>query len=300
MTLLRPQAEESGCWEHPMATGEEIQDAAVGAAAQMRTRPQATPIARLVRTIEGEIIPRLMLAHCSDKPATRDLRGDAPTDVGGLDEFCRRLMEPQGRAAAQYIEGLRARGVELERILLDLMAPAARRLGDWWAEDLCDFTQCTIGVLHLQQILHGIGSSFETEVDSRGHGPRALLVPLPGEQHSFGMAVVVQFFRRAGWEVCDERPGSTIDLVDLVSECWFDVIGLSLGCVQRLDDLARAIHILRQTSVNRSVGIMVGGPCFLERPDLVTRVGADATASDGRDAVSQARRMLELVAAARQ
>lgn len=37
---------------------------------------------------------------------------------------------------------------------------------------------------------------------------------------------------------------------------------------------------------------MVGGCVFAERPDLVAKVGADALALDGRDAVAQAEKLV--------
>ena len=43
---------------------------------------------------------------------------------------------------------------------------------------------------------------------------------------------------------------------------------------------------------------MVGGPLFLQRPELVTRVGADATAADAPAAVRQASGLLAMRAAA--
>jgi methanogenic corrinoid protein MtbC1 len=43
------------------------------------------------------------------------------------------------------------------------------------------------------------------------------------------------------------------------------------------------------------VRIMVGGHLFAGNPDWVALVGADATATDGRDAILQAERLLELM-----
>jgi hypothetical protein len=41
---------------------------------------------------------------------------------------------------------------------------------------------------------------------------------------------------------------------------------------------------------------MVGGQLFSERPELVTHVGADGTANDGRQVVTQANNLLALPA----
>jgi methanogenic corrinoid protein MtbC1 len=42
---------------------------------------------------------------------------------------------------------------------------------------------------------------------------------------------------------------------------------------------------IRQASRNRDITVMVGGRLFLERPELVAKVGADAMATDARQAV---------------
>jgi hypothetical protein len=55
------------------------------------------------------------------------------------------------------------------------------------------------------------------------------------------------------------------------------------------------IRDVRRASRNSGLGILVGGPMFIERPDLVGLVGADATAADGRQATLQAETMLALL-----
>jgi hypothetical protein len=56
------------------------------------------------------------------------------------------------------------------------------------------------------------------------------------------------------------------------------------------------IQSIRRASRNRGVGVLVGGRLFIEHPDYVARVGADATAVDGRQAILQLPRVLGLAA----
>ena len=49
-------------------------------------------------------------------------------------------------------------------------------------------------------------------------------------------------------------------------------------------------------SCNPAIGVMVGGPVFLEHPELVRRVGADASAVDAATAVLLAQRLFDLAA----
>ena len=109
--------------------------------------------------------------------------------------------------------------------------------------------------------------------------------------------MVQEFFRRAGWLLHGRRLDTKTDLREAVRTKHFDVVGFSLSCEVFIDELKAAIKIARKHSKNRSVGIMVGGQLFNERPELVAEVGADATAADGREAVLRLPALLSLTAA---
>jgi MerR family transcriptional regulator, light-induced transcriptional regulator len=246
-------------------------------------------MARLVRTIEGEIVPRMVLARRVSSVTVEVRSGQTKKpDEFDVAELVRLLLAHEAGVAAAYVATVRIRGATLESICLELLAPAARELGLLWEEDECDFMQVTVGLCRLHQVLRELSPAFgEVECD---HDPdrRILLAPCPGEQHTFGLTLVAQFLRRAGWDVWHEFPNTATDLLDLVRQTSFTVVGLSIGSETRLDDVSLAIKSIRQASRNRQVGIMVGGPVLVARPELTSVMGADATALDGRQAVRQA------------
>lgn len=243
----------------------------------------------LLRTIEAEIIPRLMLAHQTGPfPIALD---DARPPVLGHDDvvaFATLVLAQQASAAIGQVESLRAQGVALEALYLDLLAPAARYLGELWEADLCDFTQVTLGLWRLQQVMHELSPAFQNEATYAVQRRRVLLAPAPGSQHTLGLFMVAEFFRRAGWDVSAESASSAAELVAAVGAEWFDVIGLSMGSELHVGSVAAAIEALRKASRNPAVGVMVGGAVFLAEPGLVAVVGADATALDAPQAVAQA------------
>ncbi len=255
-------------------------------------------IAGLVRTIEGEIIPRLMLAHAARGQALVSASGapSSPIDPQHVDTLLRSVMAEDTASALQLVRSLAASGVSLEAIYLDLLSPAARKAGDLWEADRCSFTDVTIGLWRLQEVMHEVGMANAIPPRTAEPPHRVLLRQTPGEQHSFGLNMVAEFFRRAGWQVHDDSTEAGTDPVANVRGRWFDVVGLSLSGERHLDVLATTIHAIRKASRNRGVGIMVGGPLFIEHPDWVARVGADTTASDGRQAVLQAHNMIGLLA----
>jgi methanogenic corrinoid protein MtbC1 len=117
------------------------------------------------------------------------------------------------------------------------------------------------------------------------------LVAAPGEQHSFGLSVVEEFFRREDWDVWGGVALTRKKIIEVVQGSDFDMIGLSLSCERFLDDLTSTIRAVRKASRNPGVSVMVGGPFFIEHPELVAKVGADATAVDGQQAIENAQKL---------
>lgn len=249
----------------------------------------------LARTIEAEIIPRLMLAHGGTDPSAPQVACEtrAPSSPEVV-EFANLVLAQDARVARTWVEAVRARGATPETIFLELLAPAARRLGELWEADLCDFTQVTLGLWRIQQVVHELGPSFRSDAPFAPNGRRVLLSAAPGDQHTLGLLMVGEFFRNSGWEVCAEASGRSLDLVLAAQNEWFDVLGFSVGSEARLEPLKRLIEAVRLASRNRDLIVMVGGPIFVEHPDWVALVGADATASDAKDAVRRADAMVPL------
>lgn len=258
----------------------------------------STAMARLVRTVEAEIVPRLLLSRRSAAQET-PLRNVDDLDAGDAAELARLLLVYEVDVPYAYVESIRHRGVSVQHICLHLLAPAARRLGLLWDRDECDFMQVTLGLGRLQQLLHRLSLLPGERVTPAPAGPerRALLAPLPGEHHAFGILMVTQFFRNNGWEVWNEFPQTTAELIAYVRQHSFALVGLSVATQANAKTLSKTIRQLRRASLNPSVCVMVGGPLLVEHPELATRVGADATAPDAREAALRANRACALLAA---
>ncbi|WP_304014242.1 cobalamin B12-binding domain-containing protein [Methyloversatilis discipulorum] len=246
----------------------------------------------LAQTIEAEIIPRLMLAHGDlvDLPPA----GVSATTISAreIHEFANLVLAQDAGVVRSCVQAIRARGVEPRVICLDLLAPAARRLGELWEADLCDFTQVTLGLWRIQQVLHDVSPSFRSDLHSGETGRRVLLATLPGEQHTFGMSMVADFFRQRRWDVRLDTPGPRGEALRLLRAERFDLVGVSLGSETRFDELAEWITAARRVSLQRDIVVMVGGPIFASRPEWVPLVGADATARDASAAVDVAEALL--------
>lgn len=280
----------SGGTERGSADG--VSSAGAGDAMCSALPVSAERLRQLMQTIEGEIIPRLVLAHRDHAPRVDCERSAVSLTSDHLARFTERLLDDDLDAPRRFVEALQEDGVALDCIYLELFSPAARRLGEMWSADLCDFTAVTLGLWRLQRLLYDFGPSFQFDADLPSDGRRILLVPMPGEQHTFGLFMVAEFFRRAGWDVMDGPMLSAADITRAVSHNWFELLGLSLSCDRGLDAMASLIREVRRTSRNQGIGIIVGGSVFIEHPDAVLRVDADLAATDARQAVVAAEDLL--------
>jgi methanogenic corrinoid protein MtbC1 len=203
--------------------------------------------------------------------------------------FGQLILTRSEEQALACITRMRAAGAPIEAIYLDLLAPAARYLGVLWEEDLCDFTDVTLGLGHLQKMLRDLNKEVEQSRYPTSNGLSILLVPTPGEQHTFGLSMVAELFRKQGWEVV----GGPYDLADspqvLTGQRAFDVVGFSLATSVNLNNLKKTIAEVRKASKNKGVCIMVGGPLFTLHPEFGSDIGADLVASDAQQAPSLVR-----------
>jgi methanogenic corrinoid protein MtbC1 len=254
-------------------------------------------VGNLVATIEDEVIPRLLLsqrAHIAEMHS--EITPESHAGASCIDEFVQLLLTDDLEVAYAYIDSVRVRGVSLSSIYLELLAPAARSLGLMWEEDRVSFADVTVGLCRLHDVMRTLSASQPPATDTLPQGRRALLIPMPGEQHTFGLVMVADFFRRAGWDVWNDAIGSAGELVSLVRHEWFTMIGLSVGCESHLEGVASTIHSLRRAARNKSIGVMVGGSLIAKNPELAIQVGADATGRDARQAVMQAENLVGMFA----
>ena len=246
----------------------------------------------LTRTVELDVIPRLLVAH---PPLVAPAASLLVTTVH-VGDLVGLVLGSSAPEAIAFVASLHEGGAAAESLYLDLLAPAARRLGEMWEDDTCDFTDVTVGLLRLQAAMRELSPSFLRSPAARTDSPRIVLVPLPGEDHTFGLSMVHEFFRRAGWNAWSGPVRSSSELRGMVRREWIEVIGFSLACDDRLDDVRAEIRSVRRASANPGLAVLVGGPGFTAKPWLAAEVGADGTASDGGQAVLQAQALVDRAA----
>jgi len=254
--------------------------------------PEARPC--LERTIETEILPRLLLQHPvagAGAPTIPGPSGPQPTELE-VDTVAELALRSDPASIASFVDELRYRGMELDRLYLELFAPVARRLGAWWEADRCNFAEVTLGMWRLHSLVAEYSPEWPT-LARAGPAPRALLAAMPGSQHTFGLLLVSEYFRRAGWEVWSDPSADLTLLRQTARQRSFDLIGLSVGTNAHGRALASVILALREASRHPDPAFMAGGSLFDQRPELAGTVGIDFVATDARQAVERAESLIE-------
>jgi methanogenic corrinoid protein MtbC1 len=257
--------------------------------------PQSSPASRsaphdaeLAKMVETEIVPRLMLVHRAAPGAAV-----APEAVGSdqtlgpetTESFAMLALSKDPESLIAFVGTLLQSGLKMETIYTDLMMPAARRLGEYWDEDAISFTDVTIGLSRLQQVVRTMGWKRDHGEGPDHSSPSALFATVCSEQHTLALFIIDDVFRRAGWRTWIETSGFDDDLIEMVRCHWFDIVGLSASCEADPERIESTIAAIRSASRNPSLFILVGGRLFADSPDLVSAVGADATAPDGGGAL---------------
>ena len=238
----------------------------------------------LTSLIESEIIPRMMVAHSAGLPPAGTIDRDTAIGLIEIEAFAPLVMQVEADELLLHVEAMLARGVPFEAVLVDLLAPTARLLGEYWESDRCDFVDVTMGLWRLQEVVHEISARQPVVHGSADGARRALFAPMPGEQHSLGTVMIDDIFRREGWltdRLCD---APATELLNRVEDEWFDIIGLTVSCDCHIGPVRSIIAAMRKISRNPQVCIMVGGRIFSADPDLAVQVGADGTARDAKTA----------------
>jgi methylmalonyl-CoA mutase cobalamin-binding subunit len=243
--------------------------------------PAARAVSAVAPTVGAPNDAALDDAESAGRPGPE--RQPTPT----LSAFVEALLDSRvERFAALAATGLAEAG-DLHRFEDAYLAPAARLLGELWLSDECDFLAVTIAVARLERLFMGL-AMMQHAVAVPAGARRVLLAPAPGNQHSFGLALVEERFRHAGWAVDCCGAGDGQEMLRLVAASPYDVIGLSVHSEALLPDLTAMIARLRKTSSNRAVVILGGGSLALENARLLLDAGFDRLAEDAASAVRQA------------
>jgi len=247
-------------------------------------KPTESHLQEFASVIENIIVPRLLMSHVNGNKALVEEKVSLKNVA--VSDFIALTTKDDPDSAIDYVRHLLDKGVTFQEILLDLMAPAARVLGERWEQDKASFVEVALGVARMHRILRefdGVPSQLWSDA---GYGRHALLLPAPGELHSFGLRLVQEFLLRESWTVTNKPVETAEQLGTIVADSYYDIVGLSISGDTVLASFLESVKIVRKMSKNRQIRVIVGGHLFVERPELVDSCGCDAYAVDAPSTVN--------------
>lgn len=229
--------------------------------------------------IEGEIIPRLLMAHSSGEAGGKGRRGRR-IDPADASRFATLPLQLEAASLLAEVDAFIEEGASVETICLDLLAPAARKLGEMWERDECDFIDVTMGLWRLQEVMREIAARSPAQLPPFDRPRSALFSPMPGDHHNFGTLMIEEVFARAGWQSEALAKPERRELLDRLARTPYDVVGLTLARDCPSAALGNLIKSMRNVSANPHISVLVGGRMINENPGIAAEVGADGTGSD--------------------
>ena len=226
--------------------------------------------APLSLAIKAHVIPQL-LNHSPTEPA----------DIGLAKRQCEVLakgcLSLSPRELESSVLNMRVQGLGLETLFLRTIPNAARLFHDWWAQDEIDFVAVTQASYRLQELVYSLSAEFVLSGPKCGglSNYSALLVNTPNSQHSLGLLIVSQYFKRYGWHILGGTTWREPDMVIMVQSSHVDLMGLSVSDEKQFGYLKQLIANLRKKSLNPGLLIMVGGPMLAKHAQLCEWLGAD-------------------------
>ena len=115
----------------------------------------------LVKTIENNILPLIVEQHLETSISSA-LKAP-PVDLipqQSVNELTLLVLQEDAKTSVKYVKDIHASGVSLENIYLLLLTPVARKLGEMWEEDESSFTDVTIALWRIKQLMYDLSPIF--------------------------------------------------------------------------------------------------------------------------------------------
>jgi MerR family transcriptional regulator, light-induced transcriptional regulator len=119
----------------------------------------------LISMIEGEIIPRLLLAHTT--PMERLAKAGNLSACGGSESMARLFLSEDSANILSQLQLLVDAGMSRDRIYLELLAPIARTISIFWEEGRCSLDEVVHGLSCVAQVLQELQLHDRPASDSR-------------------------------------------------------------------------------------------------------------------------------------
>lgn len=243
----------------------------------------------LNKTIESEIIPRLLMGHKlnSANDQAIDQSNEMQVKQTEIVDFCQTLLDGPVEECFSYIDNMQRSGHSLISLYMNLIPASTRRLQELWENDENSFTEVTLALGRAQNLIHQLSPIFVNQGKFSDFQGSALLINAPGSQHTLGILMLGEFFKQAGWNTAVEIEISSDELKDRIRLQAYDLVAISVSCEAQWDTMETLLGEIKQVSKNKGILTMVGGPVFDYKPELIKACSADVCTLTAEDAIKE-------------
>ena len=237
-----------------------------------------TNISRLKARLPDEIVANLareVIRRVVSKASEVENVVAAPSQ-STLEKLSEALISNDELAGANLILELRSEGQSEEAIYLSHLAAAARLLGEWWEEDRIDFNKVTLGTGRIFAIMRGMRHLFEPAPIAQHK--TALFASTPGEDHTLGVRMAADLFRKEGWDITLKVGLGHDALVAEIEQSNIRIIGLSIGGEHSTEALTKLVVALNINCPH--VSIFVSGQNIESVQSILDLMELSGTGSD--------------------
>lgn len=253
----------------------------------------------LNKTIESEIIPRLLMGHKLES-ANQVIDGQS-SDIGvkqtEIIDFCQTLLDGPIADCFTFIDRMQKSGHSLVSLYMNLIPASTRRLQMLWETDENSFTEVTLALGRAQNLIHQLSPAFMSQGKLSEFQGNALLINAPGSQHTLGIIIMGEFFKLNGWNTTVEIETTSTDLKDRIRLQSYDLLAISISCEDQWGTMETLLNEVKKVSKNKGMLTMAGGPLFDFKPEMIQECSADICELTAEEAIKKVSYLIKQKAA---
>lgn len=243
----------------------------------------------LNKTIESEIIPRLLMGHKleSANQVIDSQSSNIEVKQTEIIDFCQTLLDGPIADCFTFIDRMQKSGHSLVSLYMNLIPASTRRLQMLWETDENSFTEVTLALGRAQNLIHQLSPAFMSQGKLSEFQGNALLINAPGSQHTLGILIMGEFFKLNGWNTSVEIETTSAGLKDRIRLQSYDLLAISISCEDQWDTMETLLNEVKKVSKNKGILTMVGGPLFDFKPELIQECSADICELTAEEAIKK-------------
>jgi len=203
------------------------------------------------------------------------------------------MLEGDETGAWALVEAALASGMEPESVLLELLTPVLRDIGEGWAEGELSVADEHLASAVASRLVSRLGGRFSRRGRKRG---RVVLVAAPGDLHSTPIAIAADLLRWRGFEVLELGANTPVEALIEALAKKTEVLAVAVVCSTDLAvrTVAKAIASIRRAVPG--LPVLLGG-ATVTSAEQAMKLGADRYTGATSDEVV---RILEALLESRQ